>query len=148
MTKILARYSTIAFGTDRSFSAISVAKKNSEKNIDFFVSDLLKHPFGKQKFDLIMGLNVLELVEPLNFLQIITKQIKKGHLILSDPYDFDRGLQSVKKPVDATNLRKKLQNLKFSISKTTKKPSFIPWVLYLNPRATLHYKTDLIIGKK
>ena len=148
MTKILAKQSTIAFGIDRSFSAISIAKKNSEKNSDFFVSDLLEHPFGKQKFDLILALNVLELVEPLHFLKTISKQICKGQLILSDPYDFDRGANSVKKPVDDIHLRTELRNLQFTISTQTKKPSFIPWILHLNPRSTLHYKTDLVIAQK
>ena len=36
----------------------------------------------------------------------------------------------------------------FKINTKTKNPSYIPWNLKLNPRATLNYKVDLIIGKK
>ena len=147
ISKFLAIRSKIAFGIDRSFNAISIAKKNFAKNLDYFVADSFSHPFGRQKFDLIVALNMLELIEPKQFLKTVSQQTSK-FVFLSDPYDFDRGIHSIKTPMDSTLLRKELKKHKFSIINSTKKPSFIPWNLQINSRATLQYKVDLIVGKK
>jgi hypothetical protein len=69
-------------------------------------------------------------------------------LIISDPYDYDRGKNSVKKPLNEITLRQNLKNLKFRISSGTKNSSKIPWNLKLNPRTTLNYKVDLVMAKK
>ena len=50
-------------------------------------------------------------------------------------------------PLDESTLRINLQNLGFKISSKTKNPSYIPWNLKLNSRATLNYKVDFIIAK-
>ncbi|MEK6980099.1 MAG: methyltransferase domain-containing protein [Thermoproteota archaeon] len=148
MTSFLANSNQNVFGIDRSFSAISVAKKTQKDNLDYFVADLMSDVFGKTKFDLILALNVLELVEPKDLLKYISQQILKGHFVISDPYDFDRGKNSVKKPLDELILRTSLEELGFTISVKTKKPSYLTWNLKLNPRSTLNYKVDLIIAKK
>jgi len=148
MTSFLANSNQTVFGIDRSFSAISVAKKTQKDNLDYFVADLMSDVFGKTKFDLILALNVLELVEPKGLLKYISQQIHKGHFIISDPYDFDRGKNSVKNPLDELTLRTSLEELGFTISIKTKKPSYLTWNLKLNPRSTLNYKVDLIIAKK
>jgi 2-polyprenyl-3-methyl-5-hydroxy-6-metoxy-1,4-benzoquinol methylase len=148
MTSFLADYNKVVFGIDRSYSAISIAKKSGKKNLDYFVSDSLSLIFGKTKFDLILALNVLELIEPLDLLNHISKQINKGFFVISDPYDFDRGKYSVKKPLDEIFLRKSLYDLGFSISNKTRKPSFHPWNLKLSSRSTLNYKVDFIVAKK
>ncbi len=148
MTSYLANSNKMVFGIDRSFSALQIAKKSSKSNLDYFVADSLSPIFGKLQFDLILGLNILELIEPFELLKHISKQISSGHLILSDPYDFDRGSNSVKKPLDEFTLRTTLKNFGFKITAKTKNPSFVPWNLKLNSRATLNYKVDLIIGKK
>lgn len=148
MTSYLADYNKMVFGIDRSFSALQIAKKSFKSNLDYFVADSLSPTFGKLQFDLILGLNVLELIEPLELLKHISKQISSGYLILTDPYDFDRGSNSVKAPLDELTLRTTLKDFGFRITAKTKNPSYIPWTLKLNPRATLNYKVDLIIGKK
>ena len=148
MTSFLANSNQNVFGIDRSFSAISVAKKIQKDNLDYFVADLMSDVFGNTKFDLILALNVLELVEPKDLLKYISQQILKGHFVISDPYDFDRGKNSVKKPLDELTLRTSLEELGFTISVKTKKPSYLTWNLKLNPRSTLNYKVDLIIAKK
>ncbi len=148
MTSFLADSHDMVFGIDRSFSALRYAKKSSKNNLDYIISDSLSPVFGRLQFDLILALNVLELMEPLELLKQVSKQISAGYFIISDPYDFDRGTSSVKKPVDEQTLRTNLENLGFKISSKTKKPSFLPWNLKLNPRATLNYKSDLIIAKK
>ena len=136
------------FGIDRSFTALQYAKKNFTQNLDYFLTDFFSPIFGKLKFELIVALNVLELVEPSHFLKKISKQISIGNLILSDPYDFERGKNSVRKPVDEHTLRLDFTKLGFKISSSTVDPSFIKWNLKLNPRTQLNYLVDLIIAKK
>ena len=144
----ISKNNELIFGIDRSFYAIKIAKQNQNKNCDYFVADSQYHPFGHQKFDLILCLNMLELLEPRQLLDMISKQISKGILVLSDPYDFDRGINSVRNPIDSLQLRKILKELSFQISTSTKKPSYIPWNLIINPRTKLQYKVDLVIASK
>jgi len=148
MTSYLADSHDMVFGIDRSFSALRYAKKSSKDNLDYIIADSLSPVFGKLQFDLILALNVLELMDPIELLKHVSKQISAGHFVISDPYDFDRGINSVRKPLDESTVRMNLKNLGFKISTKTKKPSYITWNLKLNPRATLNYKVDLIIGKK
>lgn len=148
MSSFLADANQNVFGIDRSFNAINVAKKTSKDNLDYFVADLLSDVFGKTKFDLILALNVLELVEPKDLLKQISQQINTGTLVISDPYDFDRGKNSIKKTLDELALRENLVELGFAITRKTKKPSYVSWNLKLNSRSTLNYKVDLIIAKK
>ncbi len=148
MSKFLANSNQNVFGIDRSFNAISIAKKISQNNLDYFVADFLSDIFGKTKFDLILALNILELVEPRDLLKQISQQIDVGTLVISDPYDFDRGKNSVNTFLDESTLRSSLRELGFSITKKTQKPSFLTWNLKLNTRSTLNYKVDLIVAKK
>ena len=148
VTSHMANSNDLVFGLDRSFSAIEYSKKQFKENLDYFVADSLSLVFGKLQFDLVLALNVLEIIEPQVLLKSISKQITRGHFVISDPYDFDRGPASVKNPIDASSLRMNLKNLGFKISNSTKKPSFIPWNLKINPRATLNYKVDLVIAQK
>ena len=149
MTSHLSDSHDMVFGIDKSFNALKYAKKTSDNtNLDYVVADLLSPVFGKLQFDLILALNILELVEPSELLKHVSKQITTGNLVISDPYDFDRGINSVKKPLDEYSLRKSLKKSNFKISSNTKNPSFLPWNLKINSRATLNYKVDLIIAKK
>ena len=148
ITSSLATSNQTVFGVDRSFSAIKVATQESKENLDYFVADSLSPIFGKTKFDLIVALNLLELIEPIDFLKKISSQIQKGFLLLSDPYDYNRGKNSVKKPLYEATLRENLKNFKFRMVKNTDKPSHISWNLKLNPRTTLNYKVDLLIAEK
>ncbi|MCV0431111.1 methyltransferase domain-containing protein [Nitrosopumilus sp.] len=148
MTSSLAESNRIVFGIDRSFAALRVAKKFCKNNLDYVVADFLSPVFGKLQFDLVLALNVLELVEPLKLLTHISKQISTGRFIISDPYDFERGMNSVKNPLDEKSLRMNLKKLGFKITSNTKSPSHITWNLKLNSRATLNYDVDLIIGEK
>jgi len=148
MTSVLAKSHPMVFGIDRSFTALRFAKKSHHDNLDYVVSDFLFPVFGKLQFDLVLALNVLELVEPLKFLTSVSKQISSGYFVISDPYDFDRGIHSVKKPLNETTLRTNLENLGFKIMSSTKNPSHIAWNLKLNPRTTLNYKVDLVCSQK
>ena len=148
IARILSDSSDIAFGIDRSFSAIKIAHANQKENLDYIVADLLSPVFGNQKFNLILALNLLELVEPLDFLKQASSQIDKGTLLISDPYDYDRGQNSVKFPLDEISLRENLKQSGFKIQNNTILSSQIGWNLKLHSRAELRYKVDLIIAKK
>lgn len=146
ITHYLAQRHDVVFGIDQSFFAISEAKRNNVKNLDCFVANSLKPPFGKIKFGLVIGLNVLELVEPLDFLGILSSQVK-GTAVISDPYDFERGKDSVKQRIDEKSLRAELQKLGFTLIQNTKRPVFLPWKLNINSRLSLHYRVDLVIAR-
>ena len=146
ITKNLAQKHETVFGIDQSFFAILECKKNNQKNLDFFVANSLFSPFGKRKFDLVVGLNILELIEPLDFLKVVSSQVN-GTLIISDPYDFERGKNSVKIRLDSKSIRDELKKLGFVFIQKTEKPSFLPWKLNINERLSLHYRADLIIAR-
>ncbi|MDE1843781.1 MAG: class I SAM-dependent methyltransferase [Thaumarchaeota archaeon] len=145
MSEIMARYHGMVFGIDKSFFALMEAKRRKIKNADFFLADSLSGPFGTLKFDLVVALNVLELIEPLQLLKIIGAQSRQ-FVMLSDPYDYDRGKNSVKIKLDEKTLRSKLEQAGFKLIDGTSKPSFISWKLRVNPRLELNYKTDLILA--
>jgi len=87
ITSSLADCHDMVFGIDRSFSALRYAKKSSKNNLDYVVADSLSPVFGKLQFDLILALNILELVEPLDLLKHVSKQISSGYFVIFDPYD-------------------------------------------------------------
>ena len=148
ISSFLANNHNKVFGVDSSFSAIKEAKKRSKENLDYFVADSLSPIFGRTHFDLVVALNLLELVEPESFLKQANSQINKGYLVIADPYDYDRGQNSVKKPLYEESLRLKLKNLKFKIIQNTNNPSHLSWNLKINTRATLNYKADFVVAKK
>ena len=136
------------FGIDTSFSALLEAKKKSPKNCEYILSDTLQHPFGTKKFNLIIALNLFELIEPRLLLNTISSQIRNGLIFLSDPYDYDRGKNSVKHPLYEKQIREILTQKKFLITKSTKTPSNITWTLNINKRTNLVYKVDIISARK
>ncbi|HSA97640.1 MAG TPA: class I SAM-dependent methyltransferase [Candidatus Nitrosotenuis sp.] len=149
ITSHLARSHSSVFGIDKSYHAIEIAKKTPSENLDYFVADSLSQPFGKTRFDSVVGLNLFEIIEPKLLLKSLARQVKKGGLlVLSDPYDFERGERSIREPLYGESVRNELGRLGFSISKQTRKPSFHLWHLKLHARAKLEYKVDLIVAKK
>jgi len=148
ISNILGKKHGHVFGIDTSFSALLEAKKKSPKNCEYILSDVLQHPFGKKKFDLIIALNLFELVEPISLLNTLSSQIQNGLVFLSDPYDYDRGKNSVKHPLHANQIRKELIQKNFFITKSTKTPSNIIWDLKINERTNLVYKVDIISARK
>ena len=144
VSSFLGKQSQNVFGIDRSFYAIQIAKRKKSSNVDYVVSDALFPIFGKQKFDLIVGLNILELINPPDLILHVAKQIESGHFVLTDPYDFERGTNSVETRFDSDSLREFLLESGFQINKKTKQPAFIPWNLEINKRTTLNYQVDLI----
>lgn len=147
MSETLAKRNGWVFGIDKSFYALVEAKTRKIKNSDFFLADSLSSPFGLKKFDLVVALNVLELIEPMELLKIIGFQSSR-FVILSDPYDYERGKNSVKVKLDEKSLRSKLAKMGFKFLQNTRKPSFIGWKLNINRRLELNYKVDLILATK
>ena len=147
ISEILAKHHGQVFGIDKSFFALLEAKKRKIKNSDFFLADSLSPPFLHKKFDMVVALNLLELIEPLKLLKIIDMQTDR-FVLLSDPYDYERGKNSVKIRLDEKTLRTKLAQMGFKFIHGTSKPSFVTWKLDVNPRLELNYKVDVIVGKK
>ena len=144
VSEMLSKKNQQVFGIDKSFYALLEAKKRKIKNCDFILADSLHSPF-RNSFDMVVALNILELIEPVELLNVISKQTSK-FIILSDPYDYERGKNSVKVKLDAESLRITLNKMGFKFLQNTNKPSFIPWKLHVNPRLELNYKVDLILA--
>lgn len=148
VTKHLAKDRSTVFGIDRSYYGVLMAKRHAQANLDYFVADSLEQPFGRIKFDVVVGLNIFELIEPKILLKSLARQVKRnGFLVLSDPYDYERGSKSVREPLFEDSVRSELAKCGFSISNDTKRPSHVRWNLQLYDRAVLQYKVDLVIGK-
>jgi len=146
MSGELAKKSDTAFGIDQSFYAILQAKQQNLKKSDFIVANSLNPPFGNKKFDIVIALNLLDIIEPLKLLKIILNQTKK-FILISDPYDFERGKDSVKNQIDANELRSTIIQNGFRLIQGTRQPNFIPWKLTVNNRLDLNYKVDVIVAK-
>ena len=102
----------------------------------------------KKKFDLIVALNLFDIFETSLLIKTISKQISNGLIFLSDPYDYNRGKNSVKKPLDENQIRETLRQNGFEITKNTKKPTKINWNIKFNERISINYKVDIIIARK
>ncbi len=150
ITNELAKKTDFVFGVDQSFSFIKEARKRSRvSNAEFLVANSLLLPFARSKFNLVVSLNMIDLVDPDKLIANIHSLVAiNGSVLLTDPYDFrdDRG--NPRPLYNGRSLRKLLRNTGFSVDASTSHESFIPWILRINNRAYLVYFTDLIIAKK
>jgi SAM-dependent methyltransferase len=145
----LARKYSSVIGIDLSYSFIKEARKKMAQlrveNTEFCVSDALRPPFRRSRFDLILALNLLELTNPVSLLSSM-HWLLKPHAsgILTDPYDFKR---EPKPHVEFTgrSFRTLISNSGFKIiGKNPNDESFIPWILKISERTYLYYFVDLI----
>lgn len=142
-----ARRAATVLGIDKSFYALAEAKRGRAGNCDFVVADSLDHPFGAQKFDAVLALNLLDIVEPQKLLRIMSSQTR-DMLVLSDPYDYDRGKNSVRNQMGPDEIRAALARRGFRLVGGTSRQSYLGWNLRANPRLGLHYRVDLIAARK
>ena len=147
MASHLADSHDVVLGADRSFGALMHARKHRRGNLDYVVADSLSRVFDRQKFDLVLAMNILNIVDPFRLLRHISGQIDCGHVMISDPYDYDRSTVPVQK-IDTRALRTGLEGLGFEISPDTREPSYIPWHLRINERTTMQYMVDLVVGAR
>ena len=131
-------------GVDASFPALNMAVRQAP-DIPYAVADSISLRHGR--FDAVVSLNMLEVVEPRALLQSMASRAAR-YVVVADPYDYDRGDRTVSQPMDGTAVRRFLRGMDFELISGTASPSFIPWSLHISARTTIQYMVDIVIGER
>ena len=152
-THELSKKYSFVIGIDSSFSFIKESRKRMMEleigNIEFCVSDILNPPFNTMKFDLILALNIIELVDSTKLLSVIHNLLKPHKkVIFTDPYDYNRKIIS-DKIYNSKTFRIAIEKNGFRVDESSfKKESYIPWILKISERIYLYYFVDFIKATK
>lgn len=148
----LARKFAYVIGVDLSFSFIREARKrmalSRQGNLDFIVADCMTPPFPPKKFDLVIALNMIEVLDVDKLLDRIHCLLKEeGEVAFSSPYDYNR--TRLGNRVNPQTFRQLLQKSGFRINdKYVKSEFFVPWILKINERTYLFYYVDYLRARK
>jgi SAM-dependent methyltransferase/uncharacterized protein YbaR (Trm112 family) len=148
----LAKKFAFVIGVDLSFSFVSEARRRMvslrQGNLDFIVADCLRPPFLPNKFDLVIALNIIELMDVEQLLDRIHKLLKEdAEVAFSSPYDYNR--TQLGSRVNPQSFRQLLQKSGFRVeTKYVTGESFIPWTLKINERTYLFYYVDYLRARK
>jgi SAM-dependent methyltransferase/uncharacterized protein YbaR (Trm112 family) len=148
----LAKKFSFVVGLDLSFSFINEARKRMsatrQGNLEFIVADCLRPPFLPTKFDLILAMNIIELIDIEKLLAIIHGLLRAdGEVVFTSPYDYNRNMSASR--VDPQSFRRLLQKSGFRIgNKYSTTEAYIPWTLKINNRTYLYYYVDYLRAHK
>jgi SAM-dependent methyltransferase len=119
------------------------------RNSEYCIADSVDLPFASNMFDLILGLNLLEIVDPNKLLSSIHELLKPGgEAVFADPYDYNREPTPLTQ-LDGKTFRALLSDSGFELFEKSKKTeSFVPWILKIANRKYLFYFVDIIRATK
>ena len=143
-SRLLKGEGAVVTGVDASFPALSMAVRQAP-DIPYVLADSASLRCGR--FDFVISLNMLEVIEPRILLQSMASRAVR-YVVVADPYDYARGDRTVSEPLDGTGVRRFLRGMGFDMISGTASPSFIPWSLRISPRTTIQYMVDLVIGER
>lgn len=144
MSRLLKDSGASVTGVDMSFPALHMAARQ-RNGIQYVAADSAS--LSCSKFDVVMALNMLELIEPRTLLDAMTQKATQ-FVVVADPYDYMRGSRSVSNPVYGVGIRHMLSTMGFEVTSKTRTPAYIPWNLRISSRTTIRYLVDLIIAKR
>jgi len=147
----LAKKFSFVIGLDLSYSFISEARRRMsiarQGNVEFVVADCLHAPFLHSKFDLVLAMNIIELVDVKQLLGIIHRLLREdGEVVFISPYDYNRNVLGER--TDPQSFRQLIQKSGFKIGDRYKTETFLPWPLKISERTYLFYFVDYFRARK
>lgn len=152
-TLTLSRKYAFTIGIDLSFSFIKEARRRmfeyGKGNVEFCVADSLLPPFSSGKFDAVIVINMINLIDANKLLDSIHSLLKPmGYIVIADPFDFNHEPKP-KISFDSQSFRELLKSSRFEVDdRTDTKESYIPWILKVSERTYLFYFVDYIKARK
>lgn len=132
---------------DISFPALVHAARQYP-HARYVLADVGDGVFGAHgTYDTVVALNVLDIVEPSVLLKTMARCARR-HIVLADPYDYQRGPDTVGGQMSALEVRRYVERLGFGVTDDTKKPSYVPWTIRINARTAVRYLVDVIVAER
>lgn len=140
----MSRDGADTIGIDVSFPALLAARRRNAGAAHILADSVL---FECGLADMIISLNMLEVVEPLELLSRMASQSRR-YMVLADPYDYIRGERTVRNPLHADALREQIVSMGFRLVAGTTQQAHIPWNIRINPRTSVRYMVDLVVAER